>query len=138
PRVLHRAEVVLDLCIVAVAAVHSLGGIELVLALQLDAGDVLNEIHQAVDRHQLAGAEVDRLLDPAVHDPIDATDAVIDVHEAARLVALAPDLNLVVATKLCLDDLAANGSGRLLPAAVPSAVRAVDVVETAAARGQPE
>ena len=45
-----------------------LGAERLCLCFELDAGDVLDHVHQAVDRRQLVGAQVDRLLDVAVHD----------------------------------------------------------------------
>lgn len=51
--------------------------------------------------------------------------AVIDVGEGARLLAVAPHLDLGGAG----EDLAAEGGGRLLAAALPGAVRPVDVVE---------
>ena len=60
---------------------------------------------------------------------LDAAGAVVDVHEAAGLLAVAPDLDLVVAGVLGLDDLAADGGGGLFAAAGPGAEGAVDVVE---------
>ena len=73
-----------------------------------------------------------------MHDRLDALEAVVDVHEAAGLLAVAPDLDLVLAGSLGLDDLAADGGRRLLAAAVPGAVRAVDVVEAGHARLEAE
>ena len=67
-----------------------------------------------------------------------AVDAVIDIHEAAGLFAVAPDLDLVLAGELRLGDLAADRGGRLLTPAVPRAVRAVDVVVASDARCQAE
>ena len=62
------AELPLDHGVVAVAAAHALGGVELVVPLELDAGDPLDHVHQLVDGDQLAAAEVDRLGDVAVGD----------------------------------------------------------------------
>ena len=50
-----------DQGVVAIAAVDALGGVEVVVALQLDAGDLLDDVDQLIDGDQLAGAEVDRL-----------------------------------------------------------------------------
>ena len=90
-------------------------------------------------RDQLVAAEVERLDDVAVGDQPDrALDAVVDVHEAAGLLAVAPDLDLVLAGQLGGDDLAADRGRRLLAAAVPGAVRAVDVVVARDAGGEAE
>src|SRR5436190_16803640 len=53
-----------------------------------------HEVHQLVDRHQPVGTEVERLRVPRSHQPDDALDTVIDVAVGARLVAVAPDLDL--------------------------------------------
>ena len=68
------------------------------------------------------------------HDLADALDAVVDVHEAAGLLAVAPDLDLVLAGLLGVNHLAADRGRRLFAAAVPGAVRAVDIVEAGDAR----
>ena len=65
-------------------------------------------------------------------------EAVVDVHEAAGLLAVAPDLDLVSPVSLASIDLAADRGRRLLAAAVPGAVRAVDVVEAGHARLEAE
>ena len=57
-----------------------------------------------------------------------AVGAVIHIHEAAGLFAVAPDVDGVVAAEFGLDDLAADGGGRFFAASVPSAVRAIDIV----------
>ena len=41
----------------------ALGGVEVVVALELDAGDVLDDVDELVDRHAFVAAEVDRLDD---------------------------------------------------------------------------
>ena len=63
------------------------------------------------------------------HQPVDALDAVVDVAERARLLAVAPDLDLDVAGQLRDGHLAADRRRRLLAAAVPGAERPEDVVE---------
>src|SRR5205814_9160253 len=72
--------------------------------------------------------EVERLVDVTFRDQPGAESAVIDVHEGARLFAVAPDLNLVGARVLGLDDLAADRGGGFFAASGPCAQRAVDVV----------
>ena len=64
----------------------------------------------------------------ALGQPDRAVDAVVDVHERAGLLAVAPDLDLVLARQLGVDHLAADRGRRLLAAAVTGAVRAVDIV----------
>ena len=67
-------------------------------------------------------------VDVAPGEHLGAVDAIVDVLEAAGLVAVAPDFDGVVAGELRFDDLAADGGGGLFAAAVLRAVRAVDVV----------
>src|SRR6185295_10540862 len=62
------AQVFLDLGVVAVAAVHALGSAQVVGPLQLDAGDVLGDVDQLVDRHELTRAQIDRFQNVAVED----------------------------------------------------------------------
>ena len=57
-----------------------------------------------------------------------AKGAVIDIHEAAGLLAVAPDVDFVFAAKFGLDDFSADGGGGFFAASVPCAVGAVDVV----------
>ena len=101
--------------VVAVAAGHAAGGVEVVGALEFDAADVLGQGDQVVDGDQLAGAQVDRGGDEllGVHDLVDAVEAVVDIHEAAGLVAVAPDDDPVAAFGLGFNDLAAHGGGGL-------------------------
>ena len=60
------AEYFLNERVVAVAAVDALGGVEVVVALELDAGDLFDDVDELVDGDQFAGAEVDGLEDVAV------------------------------------------------------------------------
>ena len=67
-------------------------------------------------------------VDVARGQKLGSVHAVVDVHEAPRLLAVAPDLDGVRAAQLGLGDLAADRGGRLLAAAVVGAVGPVDVV----------
>ena len=60
--------------------------------------------------------------------PDRAVGAVVDIHERAGLLAVAPDLDLVLARQLGGDHLAADRGRRLLAAAVIGAFGAVDIV----------
>ena len=70
------------------------GCVELVAALQRDSRDAFDDVDQLVDRDQLIAADVERLIDLTVHQPERALEAVVDVGEATRLLAVAPDLDL--------------------------------------------
>src|SRR5262249_6000947 len=132
------AQQLLDQRIVAVAPAHALGRIELVAALEPDTGDLLDDVDQPVDAHQLVAADVERLDNVARRQLERARGAVVDVHEGAGLLAVAPDLDLVLARQLGGDHLAADRGRRLLAAAVIGAVRAVDVVVARHPRGHAE
>ena len=92
---------------------------------------LLHDRDQLVDGDHLARAQVDGRGDQlrAVHDQVDAVQAVVDVAERARLRPVAPDLDAQVAAVLRLEDLAAHRGRCLLATAEPGAVGAVDVVE---------
>src|SRR4051812_24968147 len=97
--------------------------------MQFDSSDIFHDIHKLVDRDHLAGTEIDGVRNIGRHDPLDAIDAVIDVHEAAGLIAVAPDIDLMLAGGFGVDHFAADRGGGLFASAVPGAVRAVDIVE---------
>src|SRR5215469_5804572 len=65
-----------------------------------------------------------------MHDFVDALDAVVYVHEAARLMAIAPDFNGAAAHIYRFNYFATNGGWRFLAAAIPGAMRPVHVVES--------
>ncbi len=121
-------ELFADQGVVAVAAVDAFGRVEIVVALELDAGDLFNDVDELVDGDEFVGAEVEGFADVALGDHLSAFGAVVDVHEGAGLLAVAPDFDLVGAGVLGLDDLAADGGGSLFAAAGPGAEGAVDVV----------
>src|ERR687897_3298590 len=87
------SEVSLDERIVAGSAPHSLRGVELVPAAKPHAGDLLHDCHKLVDGQEVGTADVDWLGDVALHQELGAIDAIVDEHEAARLLAVAPDLD---------------------------------------------
>src|SRR5690606_7699196 len=106
--------------------------------LQPQTGDAFRDVDQLIDRHQLIAAEIERLLDQAVHNELSALDAVVNEHEAAGLLPVPPDLDLVPARKLGLDHLAADGGRRLFAATIEGAVWAINVVEARNSRRQAE
>src|SRR6266508_1327826 len=61
------AEQLADERVVAVPAADALGLGQVVPPLELDAGDLLDDVDEAVDRDQLGAADVDRLGDVALH-----------------------------------------------------------------------
>src|SRR5713226_1172839 len=83
--------------VVGVASVDSLWGAEVVAALEMNTGDLFDDVHELVDGHQFAGPEIDWFQDVALRDGERALHAVVDVHEGARLAAVAPDLDAVPA-----------------------------------------
>src|SRR6202011_162746 len=113
----------------------ALGRIELVGALEPDAGDLLDDVDQAVDADQLVAADVQGVDDVALRQPDRAVVAVVDIHERAGLLAVAPDLDLVLARELGSDHLAADGGRRPLAAASVGAFGTVDVVVARAPGG---
>src|SRR5215472_11096328 len=119
-----------NLGIVAVASVHSFWRIELVAAFQLHAGNVFHDVDQLINGDEFARPKIQWLVDFAFREGDCASDAVVDVHKAACLVTVAPDLNLVVARKLRFEHLAAYGRRRLLAASHPGALWTVHVVIT--------
>src|SRR4051812_43295609 len=65
-------------------------------------------------------------------------DAVTDVGKAPGLLAVTPDLDLVVAAELGLRDFSTDRGGGLLAPALEGPVRAVDVVVTDGDSAHPE
>src|SRR6266487_3050468 len=129
PDAWRPAQTLFDERVVAVATVHALGRFQVIIALQLHAGDPLDEIHQLIDGDQFVAAQVERFDNLALEDGLRSFQAVVDVHEAAGLMTITPDLDLMFAGELRLDDFAANGRGRLFASAHPGAIRAIDVME---------
>src|SRR5260221_969089 len=122
-------KILLNERIVTVPAVDPLGRIELVVALELDAGDILGHGNEIVDGDAFTAAEVDGEVDRlAVHDGAGALQAIGDVHETAPLSAVAPNFDLMPAGEFRRDDFAADGRRRLFPASIVSAKGTVDIM----------
>eukprot|EP00968_Pinguiococcus_pyrenoidosus_P003991 scaffold264_cov317-Pinguiococcus_pyrenoidosus.AAC.5 len=115
--------------VVRVAAAYALwpGDVLDLEALVLEGHGYLSKL---VHGHHLLGAQVQRLGAVPKHDAQDPLHAVIDEHEGARLLSVAPHLEDLVRA----DRLAAEGRRGLLPSALPGAHRSVDVVEASDAR----
>src|ERR1043166_5690925 len=99
-------------------------------AAQFDFGDVFDEVHQLIDRHQFAAPQVERFQDVTGEDGLRSLKAVIDVHETAGLMAVAPDFNFMLSRELGLDDFPADCGRRLFPPAIVSAIRPINIMET--------
>mmetsp|Transcript_18288 Transcript_18288/g.61458 ORF Transcript_18288/g.61458 Transcript_18288/m.61458 type:complete len:217 (-) Transcript_18288:489-1139(-) len=97
---------------------------------QLLVADLHDHLGHLVHGDLLVRANVERLLVVGHHQPDDALDGVVNVAEGARLLPVAPHLELA---RRC-DGLAAKCGGRLFAPSLPRAERAVDVVEAADAR----
>ena len=59
-----------------------------------DAGNPFDHVDELVDRHELVAADIQRLANVAGHQPQRAGKTVVDIHEASRLPAVAPDFDL--------------------------------------------
>src|SRR6185503_9183367 len=122
--------------VVGVAAAHALRAGDVALT-QRDAGNLADDVGELVDRDQPIRTEIQRLAVVRCHQPLDALEAVADVAERSRLLAVAPDVDLALAGQLRRRHLAAHRRRRLLASAVPGAERTVDVVEAHDARLDP-
>ena len=93
-----QSEDLLDEGVIAVAASNTLRGIRSMVALQFDTSNIFDHADQIIDRDQFTGTQVDGCSDQviAVHDHVDAFDAVVDVHETAGLVAVAPNVDFQI------------------------------------------
>src|ERR1051326_7202242 len=80
--------------VVAISSADAFRRIEVVLSLQLYLRYVLGNIHKLINGYQFAAAQVDGLENVTFHDGCCTLQTVIDVHEAASLMAVAPDFNL--------------------------------------------
>ena len=67
-----------------------------------------HDFDQLIDGNELIGAQVQRPVDTGVHNHSAAFDTVVDVHEASRLVAVAPDLDFMIARFLGFNHLSAD------------------------------
>src|SRR5262249_38235628 len=102
--------------VVAVAATHALRLAQVVLFLDLLAGDLRHDVDQLIDRDHAVLTEIERLAEVRPHQAIDAFHAVVDVAVGPRLLAVAPHVDDVFV--LGERDLAADRGPRLLAATV--------------------
>src|SRR5207253_1525498 len=93
-----------------------------------DAGNVFDDVDELIDRDELVAADVERLATVAGHQPVRALEAVVDVHEASRLLAVAPHIDVASARQLRRNHLPADRGWCLLASAVVGAERSIDVV----------
>src|SRR3974390_702430 len=126
----------LDQGIVTVPAVDALRRAEIVMAFELDAGNLFSNVDELVDGNRLARTKVDGVENIRLHNQVDPFQAIVDVHEAAGLLATAPNLDVVFPLDLRLNHLAADRCWSLLAAAEPGAPGSVYVVETSHASTQ--
>src|SRR6478735_7933521 len=114
--------------VIAATAADAFGSVEFIIALELDAGQFLREVDESINGDHLGTADVDRLRDVAFHEQAGAVKAVVDKHEAACLFAISPDLDFMTTGEFRGDDFATDRRGRLLPPAIKSAVRTIDIM----------
>src|SRR5262249_36633593 len=124
-----------DFGVIRIAPAHALRRIELVAALELEAGDILHHSHHLVDGDKLVAAQIERLAAIALQDAQGAFRAIVDVDEASRLLAVAPDVDGVIAGDFRLRHLAADRRRRLLAPAIVGAEGSIAVVIARHARG---
>ncbi len=73
-------------------------------------------------------ADIDGLDVVAPREHLRAVQTVVYIHERARLMPVAPDLQLVLSAQFCGDDFAAHRGGSFFATAIIRAVGAIDVV----------
>src|SRR5712692_4912390 len=132
------AQILLNERVVAVTAVHALGRVQVVGPLQLDTGDRLHDVHQPVDGDQFVAAQIDRLEDFAVQYGLRAFQTIIDVHETAGLLTIAPNLDLMLSRQFGVDHLPADRRRGLFAPARPGPVWSIDIVVAGDAGGDSE
>ena len=71
----------MDQGVVAVASINSFWGIQVIFSFQLDAGNILYNIHQLIDADRLALSEIDRFKNIGVHNQPNSFQAVVDKHK---------------------------------------------------------
>ena len=86
----------LNHAVITISPVHSPGCRQIIGALKLDARDLLNDVDQLINRDQLAATQINRVNELAVENHFCPFDAVVDVHEAACLISITPDLYFVL------------------------------------------
>src|SRR5688572_25094437 len=119
--------------VVRIASAHALRAGDVTL-VYFETRRVLDEVGESVDANEAILAEVERL--PAVrrHQTHQPFDAVVDVAERPRLLAVAPNFDVGGASEFRGRDFSAQRRRCLLASAVPRAERSEDVVEPHDAR----
>ena len=84
----------LDQRVVAVAAAHALGRVELVAALELHAGDLLDDVDQLVDGDQLVAADVERLDDVALRPGVIVPSMQSSMYMKLRVCSPSPQISI--------------------------------------------
>src|ERR1017187_471675 len=94
---------------------------------QFFPGDLHDHPGHLVDGNHLLRADVYRTREFRFHQVSYSLDALVDIEERTRLLAIPPKLYL---SAICLlGDLAAQCGRRLFPSSLPGALRSEDVVE---------
>ena len=114
--------------VITVAAAYTLGGLQVVSTLELHLGDVFGNIDKLIDRNYFAGTEIDWVYDVALHDRDRPLQAIINVLEAACLLAITPDLNLIRVQELRLGNLSADRGRSFFTSSITRSMRPVHVM----------
>ena len=120
----------LDQCIVTIPSVDSLRCIKPVVSFKLHIRDRFNDVRQSVDRDELVRADVDWFNDVTLHQFQDTSNAIVDVHEAASLPSVAPNLDRAFLFVQRFEHFPTDRGGRFFSTAGPRTMRTIDVVET--------
>src|SRR5271168_2748485 len=117
-----------DNVIIAVTATHSQRGVAFIDSLQTYTRDIFDNVDELVDADHFIAANVQRLDEVGLHQPLGALKAVVDIHEASGLLAIAPYFDLMIACHHRKRDFARNRSRSLLAPPVPRSERSIHVV----------
>src|SRR6266851_3081745 len=121
-----------ETAIVAVPSAYSLRPRQVVTLAQVFARNFAYQIYEVVDRNQLVCTEIESIVVIGGHDAHQAFYAIIHVHERARLLTVAPDLNVIAVFRE--RHFPANGRRSFLFAPVVGSQASIDIVETHDAR----
>src|SRR5262249_77856 len=95
-----------------------------------DTSNLGYHIRQLIDRDQAILAQIERLIIVRLHQLVETSHAVIDITKRARLISVAPNLYLGIATELGYGHLPTEGSWRFLAPSLPRPQRTKDVMKT--------
>ncbi len=91
------AKLLFDQGIVAVSTVDALRRTEIVVTLELDAGEAFSQINELIDCHQFIRTKIQWLENITRGNHLGAFRTVVDIHERAGLLPITPYLDLVPA-----------------------------------------